>query len=93
MQFTLKKMQHADAHQIASWHYPAPYDFYDADQDQEDVAELLDPQSWQESYYSVFNLSRVEPFSRRRESEPKVTRISGKFPLTYFPNLHIVIAS
>jgi ribosomal-protein-alanine N-acetyltransferase len=55
MQFTLKKMQHAVAHQIAPWHYPAPYDFYDADQDQEDVAELLDPQSWQESYYSVFN--------------------------------------
>jgi len=55
MQFTLKKMQQEDAHQIASWHYPAPYDFYDAAQDQEDLAELLDPQSWQESYYPVFN--------------------------------------
>lgn len=55
MQLTLKKMQQEHTHQIASRHYPAPYDFYDADQDQEDLAELLDPHSWQESYYSVFN--------------------------------------
>jgi ribosomal-protein-alanine N-acetyltransferase len=55
MQFALKKMQQEDAHQIASWHYPPPYDFYDVEQDQEDLAELLDPQSWQVSYYSVFN--------------------------------------
>ena len=55
MQFTFHKMKQEDAQQIASWHYAAPYDFYDADQDQEDLAELLDPRSWQESYYSVFN--------------------------------------
>lgn len=55
MQFILRRMQHEDAHQIASWHYPAPYDFYDAEQDPEDLAELLDPQSWQTSYYSVLN--------------------------------------
>ena len=55
MQFTFHKMKQEDAQQIASWHYPPPYDFYDADQDQEDLAELLDPRSWQESYYSVFN--------------------------------------
>ncbi len=55
MKFTLNKMKQEDAHQIASWHYEAPYDFYDSDQDPEDLAELLNPQSWQESYYSVFN--------------------------------------
>ena len=48
-------MKQEDAHQIASWHYAAPYDFYDWDRDAEDLAELLDPQSWQESYYSIFN--------------------------------------
>jgi len=55
VQFTFHKMQQEDAHQIAAWHYDSPYDFYDWDQDPEDLAELLNPQSWQESYYSVFN--------------------------------------
>jgi ribosomal-protein-alanine N-acetyltransferase len=55
MQFSFHNMKQEDAQQIASWHYATPYDFYDWDQDQEDLAELLDPRSWQESYYSVFN--------------------------------------
>ena len=55
MQFTFKPMTETDAHQIATWHYPAPYDFYDWDQDPEDLAELLDPQSWQAPNYAVFN--------------------------------------
>jgi ribosomal-protein-alanine N-acetyltransferase len=55
MNFTFHKMKLENAQQIASWHYEAPYDFYDWDQDPEDLAELLNPQSWQESYYSVFN--------------------------------------
>jgi ribosomal-protein-alanine N-acetyltransferase len=55
MYFTVRQMQQDDAQQIARWHYPAPYEFYDWDQDPEDLAELLDPQSWQESYYAVVN--------------------------------------
>ena len=55
MKFTFNKMKQDDALQIASWHYETPYDFYDWDRDPEDLAELLDPQSWQESYYSIFN--------------------------------------
>ena len=55
MKFTFNKMKREDAHRISSWHYEAPYDFYDSDRDPEDLAELLNPQSWQESYYSVFN--------------------------------------
>jgi len=55
VKFILKKRTEEDAHRIAEWHYPPPYDFYDMDQDSEDVAELLDPQTWQEPYYSVFN--------------------------------------
>lgn len=30
------------------WRYPPPYDFYDADADPEDRAELLTPQQWPE---------------------------------------------
>ena len=30
MKFTFNKMKQEDAHQIASWHYEAPYDFYDS---------------------------------------------------------------
>ena len=55
MKFTFNKMKLEDAHQIASWRYEAPYDFNDWNRDPEDLAELLNPQSWQESYYSVFN--------------------------------------
>ena len=48
-------MNEQDAHAIAKWHYQDPYTFYDADQDPDDLAELLNPQSWQETYHSVFD--------------------------------------
>ncbi len=44
VKFTFNEMKLEDAHQIASWHYEAPYDFYNWDQDPEDLAELLNPQ-------------------------------------------------
>jgi [ribosomal protein S18]-alanine N-acetyltransferase len=55
VKFTFKKMTEESAHCIASWHYPPPYNFYDMDQDPEDLAELLDPQTWQESKHAAFN--------------------------------------
>ena len=55
MKFIFKTRTEEDAHRIASWHYPPPYDFYDMDQDPEDLAALLDPQTWQAPYYSVFD--------------------------------------
>ncbi|HXX77756.1 MAG TPA: hypothetical protein VEI53_04645 [Ktedonobacteraceae bacterium] len=57
MKFIFNKMKQQDAHQIATWHYDKPYDFYDWDQDPEDLAELLNPQSWQESYGSTGDFS------------------------------------
>jgi ribosomal-protein-alanine N-acetyltransferase len=53
--FTFKPRTAEDAYHIAAWHYPPLYDFYDMDQDPEDLAELLYPRTWQEPYYSVFN--------------------------------------
>lgn len=32
------------------WRYPEPYNFYDADADPEDFAELLDPRQWPEVF-------------------------------------------
>src|SRR5260370_7473196 len=53
LRFTFKPMNEQDAHTIAKWHYQDPYTFYDTDQDPDDLTELLNPQSWQETYHSV----------------------------------------
>ncbi len=53
MQWHIVPMTKEDAHRIASWHYEAPYDFYNMDHDPEDLAELLNPQSRKDTYFSV----------------------------------------
>ena len=53
MQLYITPMTEEDAHRIASWHYDAPYDFYDMDNDPDDLAELLNPQNWKDVYFSV----------------------------------------
>jgi ribosomal-protein-alanine N-acetyltransferase len=42
-----------DAHAIATWRYPEPYDFYDSDRDPGDLALLLDPAGWGERYFAA----------------------------------------
>lgn len=51
--FSFKPMGETDAQAIAVWHYEPPYDFYDMAQDPDDLAELLNPQSWQGEYYAA----------------------------------------
>ena len=46
-------MRGADAEAVAAWRYEGEYAFYDADADEEDLAELLDPASWGTKYYAV----------------------------------------
>jgi ribosomal-protein-alanine N-acetyltransferase len=46
-------MTSRDADVIASWRYPPPYSFYDADQDPADLAELLDPAQWGRHYFAA----------------------------------------
>ena len=41
------------AQAVAAWRYEGEYAFYDADADEEDLAELLDPASWGTKYYAV----------------------------------------
>ncbi len=55
MRFTFRQMNEQDARVIAEWHYEGPYTFYDWDQDADDLAELLNPRSWEGTYYAVFD--------------------------------------
>lgn len=46
-------MTQADAEAVARWHYPEPFSFYDWPADEDDLAELLDPDRRGEAYYVV----------------------------------------
>jgi ribosomal-protein-alanine N-acetyltransferase len=46
-------MTETDAGAIADWHYAAPYVFYDFANDPDDLAELLNPAGWGETYFAV----------------------------------------
>lgn len=51
--FTVRPMTEHDASAIAAWRYEGIYAFYDMDRDPDDLAELLDPASWDSLYHSV----------------------------------------
>ena len=51
--FWIQPMSQDSADQIASWTYPAPYDFYDMVADEEDLKELLSPSSRDNTYFEV----------------------------------------
>lgn len=46
-------MTQAEAEEIAAWRYDPPYDFYDADADHRDLAELLDWALRGDRYFSA----------------------------------------
>jgi len=46
-------MDEKAARAIAAWHYDGVYSFYDMEQDPDDLEELLDPRSWEDSYFAV----------------------------------------
>lgn len=48
-------MKQKDAETIAAWRYDPPYDFYDADADHRDLAELLDARQRSDTYFSAFD--------------------------------------
>lgn len=58
-----RPMTFNDAVQIAPWHYSPPYDFYDADRDEDDLQELLDATTWlPDSHWVLESPGRVMGF-------------------------------
>jgi ribosomal-protein-alanine N-acetyltransferase len=57
-------MSQEDAVAIAAWRYPPPYDFYDADADPGDLAELLDPRRREGSYFSAWSEGKLIGFAQ-----------------------------
>jgi ribosomal-protein-alanine N-acetyltransferase len=53
MEFQFRRMNQEYARAIANWRYPGIYAFYDAEQDPEDLRELLDSSNWEERYFAV----------------------------------------
>ena len=51
--FNIQPMTQAEAETIARWQYEPPYDFYNAVNDADDLAELLDPAARGNAYYSL----------------------------------------
>ena len=51
--FQFRTMTQTDAEEIARWHYPEPFAFYDWSADANDLAELLSPDLRGDVYFSV----------------------------------------
>ncbi len=49
----IEAMTQDDAEEVAAWRYEPPYDFYDADADHRDLAELLDPAQRGDRYFAA----------------------------------------
>ncbi|MGH3111633.1 MAG: GNAT family N-acetyltransferase [Gaiellaceae bacterium] len=56
-QLRIAAITQEEAEAIASWRYDPPYDFYDADADHRDLAELLDPELRGDRYFSARDAS------------------------------------
>lgn len=55
MSFVFEPMNEDYACAIASWHYQGSYAFYNAENDLEDLAELLDASNWKDRYWAVLD--------------------------------------
>jgi ribosomal-protein-alanine N-acetyltransferase len=53
MRYRFEPMCERQAQAVAGWHYDPPYDFYDWEADEEDLAELLDPARREGRYFAV----------------------------------------
>jgi ribosomal-protein-alanine N-acetyltransferase len=54
-EYRFEPMSDRQAHAVADWRYPPPYDFYDAGADPGDLSELLDSAQREGRYYAVLS--------------------------------------
>ncbi len=66
--FSFEPLSQAQAEEIALWHYPEPFSFYDWAEDPGDLAELLDPALRGDAYFAVHDRDEdlIGYFSFRR---------------------------
>jgi [ribosomal protein S18]-alanine N-acetyltransferase len=57
--WTFTPMTQGEAEEIACWHYPGEYAFYDADFISEGMGELLDPAQRRDEYHAARNAEGV----------------------------------
>lgn len=71
MKYRFEPMSERQARAVAGWHYDPPYDFYDWEADEDDLAELLDPAQREGRYFAVLSDRNdlVGFFSVQREGD------------------------
>jgi [ribosomal protein S18]-alanine N-acetyltransferase len=60
--WAIARMTQAEAEEVAAWHYPGEYAFYDADAIPEGVAELVDAQLRGDGFFAAHGAGGVEGF-------------------------------
>jgi hypothetical protein len=69
--YRIRPMSADDIPVMTSWHYPPPYDFYDPDANENDLAELSDPSRWGHEHFTAVNEPHeVVGFFQFRRPEP-----------------------
>ena len=70
--WTIRPMSDTSAQAVAAWRYPPPYDFYNADPDDPDLADLLSADFRRGRYYEVVDDAGdlVGFFEFKRELDP-----------------------
>lgn len=69
MKLKWKPATQVEAEEIASWKYPAPYDFYDMTADEEDYEQFIHPEKRSPHTYSVFDEGELIGFLTVEPSE------------------------
>jgi len=84
MNYTIRKLTQKEALTIAyEWHYTPPYDFYDMEADEEDLAMFIDPKQRKNNAYSLHASQRLVGFFSVDEKKEK----TGVLGLGMHPDL------